>query len=113
MRGLLVAGLAFGAAAAVAQGGHEPARGTGERRALMDAMRPQAEMIFGPPVEFVVSRLRVAGDVAFASVVAQRPGGEAIYIQATPGWQAGYFLPDARSEEHTSELQSRENLVCR
>src|SRR5690606_40345169 len=22
-------------------------------------------------------------------------------------------LPDARSEEHTSELQSRENLVCR
>src|SRR5690606_40793706 len=26
-------------------------------------------------------------------------------------WVAGYF--DFRSEEHTSELQSRENLVCR
>src|SRR5436309_6117320 len=25
------------------------------------------------------------------------------------GWEIGYF----RSEEHTSELQSRENLVCR
>src|SRR5690606_40099610 len=25
----------------------------------------------------------------------------------------GYSLPDDRSEEHTSELQSRENLVCR
>lgn len=86
--------LLWGASAA-AQGWHEPARGTGERRALMDAMRPQAELIFGPPVEFVVSRLRVAGDLAFASVVAQRPGGGAIHIQATPGWQSGYFMPDA------------------
>src|SRR5690606_8911263 len=25
----------------------------------------------------------------------------------------GYKLPELRSEEHTSELQSRENLVCR
>src|SRR5690606_39918166 len=25
----------------------------------------------------------------------------------------GYFLVEERSEEHTSELQSRENLVCR
>src|SRR5690606_39569289 len=25
----------------------------------------------------------------------------------------GAVLPDPRSEEHTSELQSRENLVCR
>src|SRR5436309_11738660 len=25
----------------------------------------------------------------------------------------GRLLPQARSEEHTSELQSRENLVCR
>src|SRR5690606_40313591 len=25
----------------------------------------------------------------------------------------GHFVDDSRSEEHTSELQSRENLVCR
>src|SRR5688572_14556298 len=25
----------------------------------------------------------------------------------------GYFFPDGRSEEHTSELQSQSNLVCR
>src|SRR5436309_7891328 len=25
----------------------------------------------------------------------------------------GYHIPSTRSEEHTSELQSRENLVCR
>ena len=95
MRWLLKAVLAIWASSAAAEGWHEPARGTAERRALMDAMRPQAELIFGSPVEFVVSRLRVAGDVAFASVVAQRPGGGAIYIQATPGWQSGYFMPDA------------------
>src|SRR5690606_41889725 len=29
-----------------------------------------------------------------------------------PGWPDGLHLP-TRSEEHTSELQSRENLVCR
>src|SRR5690606_40047110 len=32
-------------------------------------------------------------------------------------WSSGFLPPDlsgvARSEEHTSELQSRENLVCR
>lgn len=95
MRWLSTAVLALWAVSAAAQGWHEPARGTAERRALMDAMRPQAELIFDAPVEFVVSRLRVAGDVAFASVVAQRPGGAAIYIQATPGWQSGYFMPDA------------------
>src|SRR5436309_12611300 len=30
-----------------------------------------------------------------------------------PGSAGGRRLGDARSEEHTSELQSRENLVCR
>src|SRR5690606_40452401 len=30
-----------------------------------------------------------------------------------PGSQVGPGLPGVRSEEHTSELQSRENLVCR
>src|SRR5690606_40889695 len=28
-------------------------------------------------------------------------------------WTAELIIRDARSEEHTSELQSRENLVCR
>src|SRR5690606_39864620 len=29
------------------------------------------------------------------------------------GFISGYIPPQQRSEEHTSELQSRENLVCR
>src|SRR5690606_41221754 len=31
----------------------------------------------------------------------------------TPPWTLSRFQTDLRSEEHTSELQSRENLVCR
>jgi hypothetical protein len=39
--------------------------------------------------------LRVSGDLAFVMVGAQRPGGGAIDIQATPGWREGYFMADA------------------
>lgn len=95
MRWALAILLILWSAAAMAQSWYEPARGTAERRALMDAIRPEAERIFGPPVEFVVIRLRVAGDRGFAIVTAQRPGGGAIDIGSTPGWQSGYFLPDA------------------
>lgn len=95
MRHLLAILLAVGAGGALAQGWTEPPRGSPERRALMDAIRPQAEALFGAPVEFVVEQLRVAGDVAFASVAAQRPGGGGIDVQGSPGWAAGYFLADA------------------
>ncbi len=95
MRSILAVFLAFWTAAAWGQTWSEPARGSAERRALMDAIRPEAERIFGAPVEFVVDTLRVAGDVAFAMVRAQRPGGGGIDIAATPGWRSGYFMPDA------------------
>lgn len=62
----------------------EPARGSATRTALMDAIRPHAEWALGPPVEFVVYDLRRAGDVAFANLLAQRPGGAAIDTLNTP-----------------------------
>src|SRR6266511_1858700 len=34
-------------------------------------------------------------------------------VEAVIAWEAGKDPGRARSEEHTSELQSRENLVCR
>src|SRR5690606_39660005 len=50
-------------------------------------------------------------------------GEQSIETKLTARMQSGGFditfstgdivLPDGRSEEHTSELQSRENLVCR
>jgi len=60
---------------AMAQGWTEPARGTPTRAALMDALRPHALWLLGSPVEFVVYDLRVSGNLAFASVYPQRPGG--------------------------------------
>ncbi len=99
MPALAAALLLLAAAAASAQGWYEPARGTPERRALMDAIRPQAESLFGAPIEFVVGQLRVAGDIAFAAVQAQRPGGGRIDVRRTPGWAQGYFMEDA---DHTS-----------
>lgn len=62
----------------------EPARGTALRADLMDAIRPFAEYDLGAPVEFVVIELLVEDDLAFARVRAQRPGGGAIDMEATP-----------------------------
>ena len=62
----------------------EPPRGTQLRADLIDAIRPHIEWALGAPVEFVVWDLRVAGDVAFASLWAQRPGGGAIDLATTP-----------------------------
>lgn len=71
-------------AAFAQQGYFEPERGTALRADLMDAIRPIAEWRLGPPVEFVVQELRVSGDVAFAMLAPQRPGGGEIDMSATP-----------------------------
>jgi hypothetical protein len=61
-----------------------PARGSVDRRGLMDAMRPHAEARFGAPVEFVMQEARVAGDVALVRLEPQRPGGGEIDVLRTP-----------------------------
>ncbi|WP_306152758.1 hypothetical protein [Roseovarius sp. MMSF_3281] len=73
----------------VALAWEEPQRGKKMRSAMMDALRPHAEWMLGAPVEFVVHSLRQSGDVGFASVHAQRPGGRAIDIARTPGAARG------------------------
>ncbi len=73
---------------------YEPARGTDERKAMLDAVRPHAETQLGAPVEFIVHELRVSGTVGFASLNAQRPGGSAIDLYATPGFKDGTIDPE-------------------
>lgn len=77
-----------------AQGWYEPQRGTPLRAALMDALRPHAAWLLGAPVEFVVYDLRVSGDLAFASVYPQRPGGGEIVLSQTPGAARGELYVD-------------------
>ena len=78
IRALAAALIVCALVAPVSAAPYEPARGSAERRAILDALRPAVERTLRPPVEFVVTRLTADGDWAFAQVEPQRPGGGAI-----------------------------------
>ena len=94
MRWILMIAVVLTGGVASAQSWSEPARGTATRRALMDAVRPHAEWQLGAPVEFVVHDLRRAGDLAYASITSQRPGGGVIDQYQTPGYRRGTIDPE-------------------
>ncbi len=75
---LIGAFLITGLSAASAQQVLTPQRGSAARAEILDAIRPAAEAVLHPPVEFVVKKMNVAGDWAFVALEAQRPGGRAI-----------------------------------
>jgi hypothetical protein len=81
---LALAMLCGGGLSAAAQDYTTPERGSDDRRDILNAMRPLAAWAFDPPIEFIVTDIRISGDVAYASVLAQRPGGEAIDISQSP-----------------------------
>jgi len=54
---------------------HTPERGSAERADILDAVRPAAEAVLHPPVEFVVAKMNVAQGWAFVRLEPQRPGG--------------------------------------
>ena len=54
---------------------YSPKRGAAERKEVLNAIRPLVEARAGPPVEFVVDRLRIYKGWAFVVVNPQRPGG--------------------------------------
>ncbi|MGH1331250.1 MAG: hypothetical protein ACRBBK_10235 [Paracoccaceae bacterium] len=83
---VLLASLALVCAAlpGAAQESYEPARGSELRADLMSALRPHAEWAFAAPVQFIIHDLRISGDVAFASISAQRPDGSPIDLHQTP-----------------------------
>lgn len=96
---------------ATAQGAREPARGTPERAALMDAVRPLVEVRVGAPVEFVVVRLRVAGDWAFAILEPQRPGGGQIDPARTIYGEETQYMDGLRTYALLVYANGRWNIV--
>ena len=52
-----------------------PPSGSPEVKAILDGLRPTFEKVFGKPVEFKVSTLRVAAGFAWVVVHPQRPNG--------------------------------------
>ena len=81
---VLIVALCLASVSAFAQSYHTPEQGSETRQDILDAIRPLAEWSYGAPVEFLVGDIRVSGNVAFVTVRAQRPGGEAIDIFKTP-----------------------------
>ncbi len=82
--------LTLGAAAIFAAGSpypafawYEPQRGSGERKAILDAIRPRVEAEMRGPVEFVVTMFRAEDGWAFAILEPQRPGGGKINVRET------------------------------
>lgn len=59
-------------------GTRQPERGTAQRAAIMDALRPAIERELGGPIEFVVQRAAVQDGWALVIAEPQRPGGGAI-----------------------------------
>ena len=76
----------------------EPRRGTAERRALLDAIRPTIALKLNAPIEFVVLDMRVLGDWAFVQVRPQRPGGKRIDLRRTPLHADADFMDGVRTE---------------
>src|SRR5690606_41735445 len=64
---------------------------------------------FGPTEESSLPPAQEAKVAAIAATMPKTP----LWITVQPITFEAKAPPSARSEEHTSELQSRENLVCR
>lgn len=71
----------------------EPERGSELRQELLDLIRPFAVFDLGPPIEFRVLEIMVDGDIGFARLMAQRPGGGEIDMAATPMVEWRYADP--------------------
>jgi hypothetical protein len=62
---------------------HEPAKGSPERAAILDAIRPAIEAQMRGPVEFQIETMRTDGDWAFVMANPQRPGGQPVDPEKT------------------------------
>src|SRR5690606_9515592 len=88
----------------------DPARAIDEAEALLQSRRHNA-------FKLKIGRRDVASDVAHVSRIKQALGDRArVTVDVNQAWDeaeaAGAIARLERSEEHTSELQSREKLVC-
>lgn len=81
---VLVSGFFVGLAGLADADPIEPPVGSQERQEVLDTFRPLAIYDLGAPLEFVVLELMVDGDIAFARLMAQRPGGAEIDMTTTP-----------------------------
>ena len=90
---------------------YTPARGSGERRAILDALRAEMQRFDPRPIVFVIQHLRVQRGWAWLQVDPQSPDGDSRYeresalLRRTAGkWQVVERMP-ALSEREGGPLQ--------
>jgi len=88
-----------------------PKRGSSERKAIMNAMRPAVARQLNAPIQFVVKELRVYDDWAFAQVVPQRPGGKPIDLRNTPLKDDAEMMDGVRTEVFLRRKKGRWKVV--
>ena len=64
-----------------------PVRGSAQRIAILNAIRPAVEAELGPPVEFVVTCLQVENGWALVNAQPQRRGGRPIDPHVLSDWE--------------------------
>src|SRR5690606_40021465 len=67
----------------------------------------------GQLADLVEEQGTAVGGFHQAGTAGDRAGKGALFVSEQLGFDEGFRNRRTRSEEHTSELQSRENLVCR
>src|SRR5690606_41519390 len=78
--------------------------------------RRSSDLVLYTKSQFDINSLEALGVIAFqSSVLAERADSplKTVADLVAAGQDKEITYSSARSEEHTSELQSRENLVCR
>ncbi|MEP3045967.1 MAG: hypothetical protein ABJL55_07795 [Roseibium sp.] len=103
--------LSVAAFGALAQPVHEPGRGTAERKAVLDAVRPLLEARLGAPVEFVVDWMQVGGGWAFVGLAPQRPGGAAIDLRQTTYAEQSEWMDGIQTYALLKHQYNRWNIV--
>ena len=89
---------------------YTPQRGSQERAAIMDALRPRYEEVFGKPIEFKVENLRVAAGFAFVVVHPQRPNGSPIEKRVWDRALGGGCFQERENVSHEYWMQMRSGL---
>lgn len=92
-----------------ADSAYTPARGSAERKAIMDAMRAHRRRFDPRPVTFVVSHLRVQRGWAWLAVQPQSPDGrsryegeEALLRRRNGRWTVAEVMPAVGEREGTA-----------
>lgn len=86
---------------------YTPQPGSPERVAIMDALRPRYEEVFGKPIVFKVETLRVAAGFAFVVVHPQRPNGSPIEKRVWDRAFGGDCFQNRESVSHEYWMQKR------